>query len=160
MLMAARKDEDLIPPEQRRRRKYVSEMIDHPTMQSFGGVAIKQRAIRKVSILDVYFKNGDISGRQRKAGKELADDYAIMMAGQSMTVDTTKVRVDGGYPGLRQSEAQQEAQRKYERALEAVGPIASREVCLACCEDEPVGKGAFMVILRRGLDVLAKHYGY
>ncbi len=30
---------------------------------------------------------------------------------------------------------------------------------LVCCHGEPVGKGARMEILRRGLAVLAAHYG-
>jgi hypothetical protein len=33
-------------------------------------------------------------------------------------------------------------------------------VIAVCCQGAPVGKGARMEILRRGLAVLAKHYGY
>ncbi|HEX6972698.1 MAG TPA: DUF6456 domain-containing protein [Limnochordia bacterium] len=48
----------------------------------------------------------------------------------------------------------------YERwvsAVRAVGPIASDEIVSVCCLGNPVGRSR-MILLRRGLEVLARHY--
>lgn len=164
MLMARKKTTQdfggIIPPEQLRRRAYAVEVIDHPTRKGFMGETIKQRSIRKETILRGHYGKGRITWRQLKAGERLADDYGAAMTGEAMAVDTTKVNVDGGYPMLRMSERKEEARRSYAAAMAAVGPIASNEVAMVCCEDQPAGKGSAMEILRRGLDVLVRHYGY
>jgi len=54
----------------------------------------------------------------------------------------------------------EDAYRAWRAAIRAIGPVAADEVIAVCCQGEPVGKGARMEILRRGLAVLAGHYGY
>jgi hypothetical protein len=52
-----------------------------------------------------------------------------------------------------------DALAKWQRAVQAIGPIACREVISVCCFGEDIGRER-MILLRRGLDVLARHYGY
>jgi hypothetical protein len=51
------------------------------------------------------------------------------------------------------------ARKRVARAVAAVGRIASNEVVSVCCLEHAVGGNVGMEILRRGLDVLAEHYG-
>ena len=51
-----------------------------------------------------------------------------------------------------------DAKTKFREAMKAVGPIASSEVISVCCTDQAIGEFR-MEILRRGLRVLADHYG-
>ena len=43
--------------------------------------------------------------------------------------------------------------------MATVGPIASKEVTLVCCTEELVRGAAQIEIMRRGLDILVKHFG-
>ncbi|MGF1625703.1 MAG: DUF6456 domain-containing protein [Alphaproteobacteria bacterium] len=52
-----------------------------------------------------------------------------------------------------------DAYRAWQSALRAIGPIASNEVLEACCLGNAVGNAIRLEILRRGLAVLADHYG-
>ncbi|MEZ5665905.1 MAG: DUF6456 domain-containing protein [Alphaproteobacteria bacterium] len=52
-----------------------------------------------------------------------------------------------------------DAYRAWQAAIRAVGPIASSEVIDACCLGQAVGDKTRLEILRRGLGVLADHYG-
>lgn len=52
-----------------------------------------------------------------------------------------------------------DALAKWQRAVQAIGPIACNEVISVCCFGEDIGRER-MILLRRGLDVLARHYGY
>lgn len=52
-----------------------------------------------------------------------------------------------------------DAYRAWRAAIRAVGPIASNEVIDACCLGQALGAAVRLEILRRGLAVLADHYG-
>lgn len=52
-----------------------------------------------------------------------------------------------------------DARKRYRDAIKAVGPIASKEVIEVCWLDKPVGRER-MEILRRGLEILARHRGH
>ena len=52
-----------------------------------------------------------------------------------------------------------DAYRAWRAAIRAVGPIASCEVIDACCLGLALGSKTRLEILRRGLGVLADHYG-
>lgn len=52
-----------------------------------------------------------------------------------------------------------DAYRAWQSAIRAVGPIASSEVIDACCLGQALGGKVRLEILRRGLAVLADHYG-
>ena len=163
MLMAAKKDDDLIPPEIRRRNKYERVEVEDPQgRKSFGGKPIKTKVLRNLTQdpIDRYFQRGQITLPQWKAGRQLAADWFNGKCEPKMVTDTTAIRVDGGQTLSKLSDRQMDARQAFSNAMKAVGPIASNEVCQACCEHRPVGKGAGMELLRRGLDVLVKWYGY
>lgn len=67
-------------------------------------------------------------------------------------VDTSGHRGGGA---VRKSEAYEQ----WREAIVKVGPIAADEVIAVCCTDEPVKGAARIEIMRRGLDVLAHHFG-
>ena len=113
--------------------------------------------------LDRYFRRGQLApdaGDNRRfydAGVRLRGDFA--RAGLTAHVvarygDLVSGGSIQGFMGVRE-----DAYRAWRAAIRAVGPIAADEVIAVCCQGEPVGKGARMEILRRGLAVLAAHYG-
>lgn len=114
--------------------------------------------------LDRYYKRSQLDRdkeRNRRlydAGCQLRMDWS--KAGMNpQTIGRYMDMVSGGsIQGF--SVMREGAYRRWRDAVQAVGPIASNEVITVTCLGEPVGKGAAMEILRRGLGVLAKHYGY
>ena len=113
--------------------------------------------------LDRYFRRGLLAAGEAEnrrlydAGVRLRRDFhragltAHVVARYGDLVSGGSVQ---GFMGVRE-----DAYRAWRAAIRAVGPIAADEVIAVCCQGEPVGKGARIEILRRGLAVLATHYG-
>jgi hypothetical protein len=123
-------------------------------------VAGEKAAARRVvtqTPLDRYLRRGLIDRRQHGAGQALSRDwhYARM-----------EPRLAGGY-GERIDCAtvpdpaadREHARRRVMRALGAVGRVAAGEVAAVCCAGRAAGGPVAMELVRRGLDVLADHYG-
>ncbi|MDH3231008.1 MAG: DUF6456 domain-containing protein [Alphaproteobacteria bacterium] len=114
--------------------------------------------------LDRYYRRGQLAPaaaenqRLYDAGVRLRRDFhragltPDVVARYSDLVSGGSVQ---GFMALRE-----DAYRAWRAAIRAVGPVAAGEVVAVCCQGAPVGKGARMEILRRGLAVLAQHYGY
>jgi len=66
-------------------------------------------------------------------------------------------RVDGGLRRDRMA-AREDAYRRFRDAIRAVGPVAAHELVEVACLGRAVGRTG-LEILRRGLAVLADHYG-
>lgn len=114
--------------------------------------------------LDRYYRRGqlapaaDENQRLYDAGVRLRGDFHRAGLTQNLVAPYNDLVSGGsvqGFLGVRE-----DAYRAWRAAIRAVGPIAADEVITVCCQGAPVGKGARMEILRRGLAVLAKHYGY
>ncbi|MEM8665354.1 MAG: DUF6456 domain-containing protein, partial [Pseudomonadota bacterium] len=108
---------------------------------------------------------------QRQAGERLFCDHERAHRRPSLTAswDPTGVRSGGPRDGLTLGEAAQDARRRVEHALGAVGPGLSETLVAVCCEGLglealekrfgwPARSGK--VVLRLALDRLANHYGY
>lgn len=114
--------------------------------------------------LDRYYRRGQLAGgkaenrRLYDAGVRLHGDFQRAGLTQNLVAPYNDLVSGGsvqGFLGVRE-----DAYRAWRAAVRAVGPIAADEVIAVCCQGEPVGKGARMEILRRGLAVLAGHYGF
>ncbi|MEG3126106.1 DUF6456 domain-containing protein [Sphingomonas sp. GB1N7] len=108
-----------------------------------------------------------IDARQFEAGERLRADYEMAAMGPRVTM-RWEARVDGGAAGLDPSTAQIAAKRRFDAAVEAVGPglndVLWRVVC--ACEGLPATEKALgwpvragRVVLTLALDRLAGHYG-
>lgn len=108
-----------------------------------------------------------IDARQFEAGERLRGDYEMAAMGPRVTV-RWEARVDGGASGIDPSTAQIAAKRRFDAAVEAVGPglndVLWRVVC--ACEGLPAAEKALgwpvragRVVLTLALDRLAGHYG-
>ena len=115
--------------------------------------------------LDRYYRRSQLDPRNKERNVRLYD------AGCQLRMDWTKAglnaRVISRYSDMVGNGSIQgfvatceDAYKRMRRAIKAVGPVASDEVIECCCMGQPVGEGVRMEILRRGLDQLAKHYGY
>jgi hypothetical protein len=107
--------------------------------------------------LETYFRRQVIDHKQKLAGEVLGrlwQSAALeprVIGRYEEYVDT--VRFTGGQ--VRRTEAYE----RWRAAVAAVGPIAADEVIAVCCAEEPVKGTARVEILRRKLEVLAKHFG-
>jgi hypothetical protein len=162
MLMSKQADDPLIPTEQTRRNTYERSEIEHPTMQSFGGRKIKQKVVVNVTQvpLDRYFRRNQITEAQHKAGSTLFVDWYNSGLSPRITSDPGRMNVGEATYGMAATERQAYHRKRFREAAAKIPDMARKEVCQACCDQEPIGKGAPMEILRRGLDVLVRHYGY
>lgn len=114
--------------------------------------------------LDRYYRRGQLSPvvaenrRLYDAGARLREDFH--RAG--LTADVVARYADMVARGSVQGffARREDSYRAWRAAVGAVGLVAADEVITVCCQGLPVGKGARMEILRRGLAVLARHYGY
>lgn len=107
--------------------------------------------------LETYFRRKVIDYKQKSAGEVLGRLWQAA-ALEPRTIGRYEEYVDttsSGNSVIRKSEAYE----KWRNAVSAVGPIASDEVVAVCCTEEPVRGAAKIEILRRGLDVLVKHFG-
>ncbi len=127
-----------------------------------GGSRGLRARVRTQDALDRYFRTGrldpgDRAGNRRRyeAGRRLQADW--LAAGmEAPTTAGYSDQVDGGRPQdlpLRRLDAY----RRWRAAIQAVGPIAAREVIEVCCVGSAVGRTG-LEILRRGLALLADHY--
>lgn len=107
--------------------------------------------------IDRYLARRQIDRRQHEAGQRLARDWHHARM-EPRLVGSYRDLIDcGGAPDPSVDRGQ--ARRRVSRAILAIGRIASSEVVSVCCLEQPVGGTTAMEILRRGLDVLADHYG-
>jgi hypothetical protein len=121
-----------------------------------GARAVVKRVVN-VTPLDRYARRGLLDRRQVEAGERLAADwYAARM--EPCVVASYRDWVDCGTAADVQVD-RAGARRRIARAIAAVGRIAASEVVAVCCDERAVGGTVAMEILRRGLDVLADHYG-
>lgn len=109
------------------------------------------------ALLVRYGKRGFLDQRQVDAGERLARDWHEARM-EPAIMDAYQAWVTSGSDAAQQAD-RYNARRRVARAIEAVGRVAANEVVAACCRDRAVGGGAAMEILRRGLNVLADHYG-
>jgi hypothetical protein len=137
-----------------RHRRQHDEFVDAEIEADGARIAVK----RVQAPLDRYVKRRLIDHRQHEAGGRLARDWHhARMEPRLVTKYVDLVDCDG-IPDPAVDRAQ--ARRRFAQAVAAVGRIASNEVVSVCCLEHPVGGHAAMEILRRGLDVLADHYGF
>ena len=114
--------------------------------------------------LDRYYRRGQLAAdanenrRLYDAGARLRGDFQRAGLTQNLVSRYSDLISGGSVQGF--LAVREDAYRAWRDAIQAVGPIAADEVIAVCCQGEPVGKGARMEILRRGLAVLARHYGY
>lgn len=108
-----------------------------------------------------------IDARQFEAGERLRADYEMAALGPRVTMQW-EARVDGGTTGLDPTLAQIAAKRRFDTAVDTVGPglndVLWRVVC--ACEGLPTAEKALgwparagRVVLTLALDRLASHYG-
>lgn len=138
-----------------RHRLQHDEFIEDETLVE-GERAVAKRVVTQTP-LDRYIQRGLIDRRQNDAGQLLARDwhYARMVP-----------RMIGSYRDLIDcaqapdpTADREHARRRLIRAIQAVGRVAASEVVAVCCLQRPSGGPVAMEIVRRGLDVLADHYG-
>ncbi len=108
-----------------------------------------------------------IDARQFEAGERLRGDYEMAALGPRVTMQW-EARVDGGSTGLDPTLSQIAAKRRFDAAVDTVGPglndVLWRVVC--ACEGLPTAEKALgwparagRVVLTLALDRLASHYG-
>ena len=151
--MEARRLDDPIPPERYRH----DELVNEETIDDHGRRSLAKRVATQTP-LDRYYRRNQIDERQWKAGNELWTDWYNAGLEPKVVMDLDRVRVDQSQ-GMRASERRSYHIRRFREAMRAVGPIASNEVTTVACQQQPAGSKAAMEILRRGLTVLADHYG-
>lgn len=112
--------------------------------------------------LDAYFNRkllgtGKDNARRFEAGDKLRTDWTL--AGLTPDVIGSYEQVIASCDLSNWAVTRLDAYQRWQRAVKAVGPIASDEVLGCCCLGLTIGRDR-MVLLRRGLEVLAVHYGY
>lgn len=114
--------------------------------------------------LDRYYRRGQLAAgvaqnqRLYDAGARLRGDFHRAGLNQAVVARYGDLVSGGSVQGF--AAVREDSYRRWRDGVRAVGPVAADEVITVCCRGEPVGKGARMEILRRGLAVLARHYGY
>ncbi len=101
------------------------------------------------------------NARRYDAGCRLRDSWALAGLEPKVVGSYTPVGRGGRRFGIAapQGPGRVDAYRAWQAAVRAVGPVASSEVVEACCLGNAVGGAVRLEILRRGLAVLAAHYG-
>ncbi len=143
---------DFGPPERRRHDRVVIERVAEESQ------IVRDRArVYSRSPLRTYLRRGLITPRQKEAGELLGRLWHLAGIEPRVVARYDELIVRGSVQGfvVRRGEAYE----RWRAAMRAVGPIAASEIVAACCEERSVGGGAAMEILRRGLDVLADHFG-
>lgn len=147
------------PTPERRRHDPVAPV---PTERA--GIVAHQ--VRAPFALDRYHARGELApdaprenGRRYDAGCRLREIWTL--AGLEPHVIRDYRQVGGRRFGaaLEPAPGRMDAYRAWRAAIRAVGPIASNEVIDACCLGQALGGTVRLEILRRGLAVLADHYG-
>lgn len=99
---------------------------------------------------------GDENRRRYDAGCKLRDCFHAANL-EPTVIGAYRDMIAGG--GMCPTEHRLGAYRAWQNAIRAVGKIASNEVIDVCCLGLPLKDRIKMEILRRGLGVLADHYG-
>ena len=126
-------------------------------LENAKGTSMRRARVYSRNPLDTYFKRAVIDHKQKAAGEVLGRLWQTAALEPRLTaryeeyVDTN--RRDGAI--VRKSEAYE----RWRHAMQAVGPVAAEEVIAVCCTERTIKGSAQIEILRRGLSVLAKHFG-
>lgn len=138
------------------RFRLAQDRFEDATVEVDGATQAVKRVVN-VTPLDRYARRKLLDRRQVEAGERLAQVwFAARM--EPRVVASYRDWVDCGTASDAAVD-REGARRRFARAIRAVGPIAAREVVETCCHERAVGGTVAMEILRRGLDVLADHYG-
>ena len=149
-----------VGPVPRQRWQHGDETLEEAT-ETAGG---RRTVVLTQEPLDRYYRRGqlapDAAANQRlhDAGARLRGDFHRAGLTPHLVARYSDLVSGGTVQGFMARRA--DCYRRWRAAIEAVGPIAADEVITVCCHGIAVGKGTRMEILRRGLDVLATHYGY
>lgn len=138
------------------RFRLAQDRFEDATVEIDGARAAVKRVVNATP-LDRYARRQLLDRRQVEAGERLAADWHAARMEQRV-VASYRDWVDCGTAADVQVD-RAGARRRVARAVEAVGRIAASEVVAVCCDERAVGGTVAMEILRRGLDVLADHYG-
>lgn len=163
MLMARKTDLPDIPPEQLRRNEYERVDVEDPQGRTqFGGRTLTHKAIRVTTQtpLDRYYKRGQIDEDQWKSGNKLFEDWYKSGLSPKLTADLMRTNVGECNYGMPSSERMAHHRREFREASAVVWNFCGAELFLVCCEQKTIGSDAGMAIFKRGLDVLARHYGF
>ncbi len=111
--------------------------------------------------LERYHARGELGDgrentRRYDAGCRLRDCYETAGLEPSVIAAYSDMVAGSGYAPIDHKVG---AYQAWKRALTAIGPIASNEVIDVCCFGQALRDRARVEILRRGLAVLADHYG-
>jgi len=144
----------------RERWQHGDETIEEATEEAGG----RRVVVLTQDPLDRYCRRGQLAARAAEnqrlydAGARLRGDFHRAGLNQAVVARYADLVSGGSVQGF--AALREDSYRRWRDAIRAVGPVAADEVITVCCRGEPVGKGARMEILRRGLAVLARHYGY
>lgn len=138
------------------RFRLAQDRFEDATVEIDGARAVVKRVVN-VTPLDRYARRQLLDPRQVEAGARLAADWHAARM-EPRVVASYRDWVDCGTAADMQVD-RAGARRRVARAVEAVGRVAAGEVVAVCCDERAVGGTVAMEILRRGLDVLADHYG-
>jgi len=108
--------------------------------------------------LETYFRRKVIDYKQKTAGEILGRLWQSA-AIEPRVIGRYEEYVDTGRSANGVAVRKTEAYERWRQAMATVGPIATEEVTMVCCAEEPVRGAAQIEIMRRGLDVLVKHFG-
>jgi len=108
--------------------------------------------------LETYFRRKIIDYKQKSAGEILGRLWQSS-AIEPRVIGVYQEYVNTGHSGNGAAARKTEAYERWRQAMATVGPIAGKEVTLVCCTEEPLRGAAQIEIMRRGLDVLVKHFG-
>ena len=107
--------------------------------------------------LETYFRRKIIDYKQKTAGEMLGRLWQSA-AIEPRVIGRYEEYVDTGHSGNGAAARKTEAYEWWRQAMATVGSIAAKEVTLVCFTEEPVRGAAQIEIMRRGLDVLVKHF--
>ena len=139
----------------RLRRQHAPIVVEQRVDAS--GAMTRRARVYSRNPLETYYRRGLIDEQQKRSGEYLGRLWQA--AGmEPRIIGRYEEYVDAGR-NIASVTRNAEAYQRWHRAVQVVGPVASKEVVTACCEEKPVGGAIHMEILRRGLDVLARHFG-
>ncbi len=138
-----------------RHRRQHDELEDVETVVE-GERAIAKRVVTQTP-LDRYIRRGLIDRRQYDAGQALARDWHYARMEPRVIASYRDLIQCGQAPDA--SADREHARKRLMRAIDAIGRVAASEVVGVCGLQRPAGGPVAMEIFRRGLDVLADHYG-
>ncbi len=143
------------------RRIVTRHRIQHDELEDVETLVDGERATAKrvttQTPLDRYVRRGLIDRRQHDAGQAFARDWHYARMEPRMIASYRDLIQGGGAPDA--AADREHARKRLMRAIEMVGRVASSEVVGVCGLQRPAGGPVAMEIFRRGLDVLADHYG-